>query len=297
MTGLQRLEYALARGFLALFRALRPATASDVAGTIGRVVGPMIPTSRVAEANLVAALPALGPAARKGVIAAVWDNLARNAGEFPHLAALRETAQGPGFEIVGAEHARALAAQGGPALLLTAHCGNWEVLPVALRPLGLRFGFFYRAAANPAVDRLIIDLRTAAMGEAVPMFAKGAAGARGAYAHLARGGMLCMLTDQKLNDGISVPFFGMPAMTAPALAVFARKFRCPILPVHVERIGAARLRVIIEPAIHAAVSDDKSADIAATTLWMNETIERWVRARPGQWLWLHRRWPKRVADR
>jgi len=24
---------------------------------------------------------------------------------------------------------------------------------------------------------------------------------------------------------------------------------------------------------------------------VNATIESWVRARPEQWLWLHRRWP------
>ncbi|MDD2876121.1 MAG: lauroyl acyltransferase [Acidiphilium sp.] len=292
MTFLQKLEYAAARGFLVVFRALGPARASDLGGAIGRMLGPLIPTSRVAEANLRAALPERDAAARRAIIAQVWDTLARNTGEFPHLGGLRETASGPGYEFSGAEHARALAAAGGPAILLTAHCGNWEILPAALRTLGLRFAFFYRAAANPAVDRLIIGLREAAMGEPVIMFAKGAKGARGAYAHLARGGMLCMLVDQKLNDGIAVPLFGIEAMTAPALAVFARKFRCPILPVHVERVGPARLRVIIEPVAYAQASDDKTADIAATTLWMNQTIERWVRAKPGQWLWLHRRWPK-----
>jgi len=25
---------------------------------------------------------------------------------------------------------------------------------------------------------------------------------------------------------------------------------------------------------------------------VNDTIERWVRAKPESWLWLHRRWPK-----
>lgn len=289
---MQRLEYGVARVALALFGRLGVVAASDLAGAIGRWVGPWLPASRVAEANLRAALPDLDGAARRGVIGAVWDNLARNIGEFPHLGALRQTAAGPGYEIVGGDHARALAEVGGPAILLTAHCGNWEILPRALRDVGVPFGFLYRAAANPAVDRLIIDLRQAAMGESVPMFAKGAKGARGAYGHLARGGMLCMLADQKLNDGIAVPLFGRDAMTTPALAVFARKFRCPILPVHVERVGPARLRVVCEALVHGQWSDDKDADIAAMTLWMNRTIERWVRARPGGWLWLHRRWPR-----
>jgi KDO2-lipid IV(A) lauroyltransferase len=25
---------------------------------------------------------------------------------------------------------------------------------------------------------------------------------------------------------------------------------------------------------------------------MNDRLERWIRARPEEWLWLHRRWPR-----
>ena len=37
---------------------------------------------------------------------------------------------------------------------------------------------------------------------------------------------------------------------------------------------------------------DRQADILAATTRMNQVLERWVRARPQEWLWLHRRWPK-----
>lgn len=295
MTFLHKLELAAVRGFLGLFRCLGPAAASNLAGALGQTIGPLIPTSRVADANLRRAMPELDADARRRIVREVWENLARTAAEFPHVGALRATDEGPGYEVVGAEHARALAGRGGPALVFTAHFGNWEVIPPALRDLGVRMAFFYRAAANEAVDRVILDLREKAMGEPVTMFAKGASGARGSYAHLMRGGILGMLMDQKLNDGIASPLFGIEAMTAPALAVFARKFRCPILPVRAERIGPARIRLICEPLHDIAITDDRDADIAAGTAWMNQTIERWVRGRPGQWLWLHRRWPKTVA--
>jgi hypothetical protein len=88
--------------------------------------------------------------------------------------------------------------------------------------------WFYRAASNPAADAAIQDMRREAMGAEVPMFAKGSAGAREAFAHLRRGGMLGMLVDQKLNEGLAVPFFGRRAMTTPALAQFAIHFRCPV---------------------------------------------------------------------
>ena len=79
------------------------------------------------------------------------------------------------------------------------------------------------------------------------MFAKGSAGAREAFAHLRAGACSGMLVDQKLNEGLAVPFFGRPAMTTPALAQFALRFRCPVIPVHPVRLGPARFRVICEP--------------------------------------------------
>ena len=78
------------------------------------------------------------------------------------------------------------------------------------------------------------------------MFAKGAAGGRAAYAHLLKGGHLGLLVDQKLDTGLSVPFFGHDAMTMDALASFALKFRCPVIPTYVDRIAPARLRVTCE---------------------------------------------------
>jgi KDO2-lipid IV(A) lauroyltransferase len=101
-----------------------------------------------------------------------------------------------------------------------------------------------------------------------------------------------MLNDQKLDNGIAVPFFGRDAMTAPALASFALKFRCPIIPVHVVREGPARLHVICEPPLTLPESGDKQADVLALTTETNRILERWIREKPGSWLWLHRRWPK-----
>jgi KDO2-lipid IV(A) lauroyltransferase len=128
-----------------------------------------------------------------------------------------------------------------------------------------------------------------------PFFAKGAAGARRAMAHIARGGRLGMLVDQKLNDGIAARLFGQPAMTAPAPAALALRARCPVICAHVERLGPARLRVVVEAPLALPDSGDRQADIAALTQQINDVLERWIRARPESWLWVHRRWPKDVV--
>ncbi|MDA8248944.1 MAG: lauroyl acyltransferase [Rhodospirillales bacterium] len=287
-----RLEAALARLGFALLRALGPVAASNMAGTAARTLGPWLPVSRVAEANLRLALPDLDAAARRRVVRGVWENLGRTVGELAHLDRLRQSDAGPGWEIAGDAPLRAIAASGGTAILVSGHLANWEILIPAGAQLGLRVGGFYRAAANPFVDRLAQDLRQRASGAAVPLFAKGAAGARAAFAHLRAGGVLGVLIDQKLNDGIAATLFGHAAMTSPAAASLALRFRCPLLPLHVERIGPARLRIVVEPPLPLPDSGDRAEDIRALTEAINRRLEDWVRARPDSWLWLHRRWPQ-----
>jgi KDO2-lipid IV(A) lauroyltransferase len=286
-----RLEALLARAGLALLRALGPVTASNLGGAVARSIGPFLPVSRVADANLRLAMPELDAVARKGIIRGVWENLGRTMGEFPHLPKLRRTPSGPGWEIANEEILAPIAEQGGPAIFFSGHIGNWELLPPVVAAFGMPMSSMYRAAANPYIDEMIGALRREALGFAVPMFPKGAAGGRGALAHMARGGYLGILIDQKLNDGIAVDFFGRPAMTAPALAALALRFRCPVVPGHAQRIAPARLRFVVDPPLKLPDTGDRAADIAALTREVNATLERWIRARPESWLWLHRRWP------
>ena len=267
--------------------------ASNLGGAAARLIGPLLPVSRVAEVNLRLAMPELDEAARKRVVRGAWDNLGRTVAEFPHIAALRQnTPSGPGWEMVGEATLQALAAQGGPAIFFSGHIGNWEMLPAACAAYGLPFSSMFRAATNPEVDKLIVALRQEAMGAPVPMFAKGAAGAKAAMAHMRKSGFLGLLMDQKLNDGIEVPLFGHPAMTAPAMAALALRFRCPVIPGHVQRIGPARFRLVCETPMELPDTGDRQQDVRVMTQAMNQYLERWIRERPEGWLWMHRRWPK-----
>ncbi len=272
--------------------AAGPHAASAFGGWLAQVIGRRSSASRIADRNLLQALPQLSAPDRTRIIRAVWDNLGRTVAELPHLASFKRTATGPGWEIEGEEHIEALKNDGTPALFFSGHFGSWEmILPIAAS-LGLPVSGFYRATSNPGVDAIIQSLRMRALGPRTKMFAKGARGARGALAHLQAGGSLGLLVDQKMNDGISVPFFGRSAMTAPALAQLALRFGLPVLPVHVVRLGGDRFRMVCEAPIDICRTGNRRADIHTLSLMVNATLERWIRERPEAWLWLHRRWPK-----
>ncbi len=291
-SAVQRCEVSVLRGLERALGWLGPVRSSDAGGWVARVVGPRLSASRVADANLVQALPGLGAAERAAVIRAVWDNLGRNVAELPHLAGLTRTAAGPGWELEGEAHLDRLREAGTQAVFFSGHFGNWEmVLPIAAR-LGLPVAGFYRAASNAAVDAYVQGLRQGALGPGVSMFAKGRQGARAALAHLRGGGSLGLMVDQKMNDGIGVPFLGRDAMTATGMAEMALRFGTAVVPVRVDRLGPARFRLVCEAPLAVTRTGVREADVRALTVAMNGVLERWVMADPASWLWLHRRWPK-----
>lgn len=271
---------------MAFFACLPVDWASAVGGFIGGSVGPRLRASRVALRNLRRALPGNSDAENDRIVRAMWDNLGRAVAEHPHLK--RICAEGSGrVEIVNGEAIAALLAKGEPSLLFGGHFANWEVGPTTIhRMMGSALLSVYRAANNPWVDRL--QRRALRARQAV---AKGASGGRELLRHMRGGGHVAMLVDQKLNDGIAVPFFGRDAMTAPAIARLGLRFRCPVVPVRTERLDGARFRFTVLPPIELADTGDPTTDVPAAMARINAIIEQWVRARPGQWLWLHRRWP------
>lgn len=287
-----RLEALLARILIGALKALGPVRASNMGGAILRSVGPLLRVSRIADTNLRLAFPDMDQAERRRIARAAWDNLGRTVAELPHVAGFRATSSGPGWRITGAETMQALKTQGGAAIFFSGHIGNWELLPRASASYGIVLSGLYRAADNPLIDAMILAMRRKAVSAEMKMFPKGAAGARGALAHLRSGGVLAMLMDQKMNDGIEASFFGHPAMTAPAMAALALKFRCPVIPAYTRRIGPARFDLICETPLPLPDSGDRQADILALTQAVNDCLERWIRARPEGWLWMHRRFPK-----
>jgi KDO2-lipid IV(A) lauroyltransferase len=288
MTLGDRAQAWLLAGFLRLLRVLPFESASGITGGLARTIGPLLGTSRKARRRLERTLPGLGEAEYRRIIRGMWDNLGRVLGEYAHLDRMSCFGEGARAEVLGTEHVAAAVARGRPIVFVSGHLGNWEVGYIAARQFGLDVSPIYRAVNNEAIDALMLRIRRST---GVDPIAKGAAGARRIIAALRRNAALTILVDQKMNDGIAVPFFGRDAMTAPAAAELALRHDAALLPARVERVGRTRFRVTVEPALALPRTGDRHADIAAAMAMINQRLEAWIRERPEQWFWLHRRWP------
>ncbi|ALG69755.1 lauroyl acyltransferase [Azospirillum thiophilum] len=278
------LEGMLIHGVNALFRALPLDRASALGGRIARTVGPWLPGDARARRNLTRVFPEKPKAEIDAILQDMWDNLGRTVAEYPHLEQIgRER-----VEVIGIEHVDALREDGRAGIVVSGHLANWEVQSVIARLNGLEVGVVYRAPNNPIVGKLLVKLRGAATDTHIP---KGPDGARLLLRYLSKGGHVGMLIDQKMNDGIPIPFFGRDAMTAPAAALLGMKLKLPLCAARTERLEGARFRYTILPPEAYPTSGDRNADARIVMERLNRLLEDWIRERPAQWLWIHRRWP------
>jgi KDO2-lipid IV(A) lauroyltransferase len=271
----------------AFFRLMPLEVASTLGGAALRLLGPLSGAHKTAERNIRIAFPDMGKAERDRLLVAQWDNLGRLTAEFQLMDRLTPAAGR--VEIVGGEHLRAVAQSGRPAVLISGHFSNWEVMAAVIVHLGVRCDVTYRAANNPYIDTRIIEMRRR-YGVTL-MAPKGESGSREVIQAMKDGVSVALLNDQKFNKGVAGPFFGVTAHTAPGPTRFALKFDCPMIPMCVERTKGARFRVTIWPSIAPPNTGDRTADIQQGVRNVNAFIEARVRERPDQWFWTHKRWP------
>jgi KDO2-lipid IV(A) lauroyltransferase len=279
---------------LGILGALPLDLVSAAGGRLTRIVGPRLPVSCVGRDNLRQAWPEKTPAEIEALLRGVWDNLGRTVVEYPHLLRICDyhllddrPAARPRIEVVGLEHLVDLALDGRPGLFFSGHLGNWELPPICALDNGLAVTVLLRPPNNPYAAKLVHQLRSAAGTRLLPTTMESAFAA---VELLERGDHVGLLVDQHFGRGVTVPFFGRPVQVPATLAKLAYRFDCPVHGTRVERVGGARFRITVTPPLALPRSGDLQADVVAFMAEVMATLESWVRERPDQWLWLHRRW-------
>jgi KDO2-lipid IV(A) lauroyltransferase len=261
---------------------------SAAGGWFIRKIGDSTRSARIARRNIELAFPDWTEAQRTELLETQWDNLGRTFFEFPLTDRL--TPASGRVEVVGRERLVAIANSGQPAVLISGHFANWEVMAAAIVDAGVPCRVTYRAANNPYIDQRIVRTR-ARYG--VTLFApKGGLGSRELLETLKDGQSVSFLNDQKFNAGVAAPFFGRTVHTAGAPTRVALRFGAVLQPMWVQRLPGARFRVIVDEPIPLTKTGDRERDVQAGVAAINAYIEARVRERPAEWFWVHKRWPQ-----
>lgn len=258
-------------------------------GDLGYVLTPR--RRRIALTNLAWAFPGVPPAARRRLCRHSYQHFGLMLVELAALLERPVEETLARIRIDGLEHVRSAMHQHGRVLILTAHLGNWELLPVACHLAAYRLSVVLRPLDAPWLDRLATRLRERS---GVELIDKRAA-LRPVLRALGAGGMVGILLDQNAarREGVFVPFFGRAASTSRSVAVLALRTGTPIVPAFMRREDGGTHRVVVEPALPWPPPGDLETAIVALTGRCTEAIEAAIRETPSQWLWMHDRWRTR----
>lgn len=228
---------------------------------------------------------------------AMYASLGASAMEFLWLSSRGEQAT----RHVAVEHEsrarwRSALSVGRGVVIAASHTGNWDLAACAIARDVELLVVTKRLSVQP-LDRFWQSTR-ARRGVAL-------AEARGAIAHaggvLRRGGAVAMMIDQvpvSPRHAVEIAFLGRPALADRAPAALAAARRAPLV------VAASQRDSTGEHVLHVLdvlVPPDRPgrAWIEQATVSAARALERFVRAHPDQWLWLHRRWrmPSAPLDR
>lgn len=285
---LEALAYDVVTGFVRLFPF---SFVSALGAFIVKLIGPLTSKRHIAETGLRTAFPEKTDAEIKALMTAQWDNLGRTFAEFPITHRLRPFDPKSRIKIEGIE----LFEANQPAIIITGHFANWEVMATVLTQSNHTVRITYRKINNPLIDARVRKQREA-YGTKYLVKKSGHAGGRELFEALKAGESVALLNDQKFNTGIEVPFFGEPAMTAQGAVRLALKTGRPLLPMSVTRNKSA-FTVTFHPPIELTETGERAEDVLSGVKHVSAFIEDRIRENPGQWFWVHRRWPKSLYRR
>lgn len=272
-----------------------PRPALRLAGVLGRIMFRWDHSHRQRTlANLEIAYPEHSAAQRRHLAARSFEHFIRLLVESCYCPRLFHEASWSWHNRLGSfGNALKLLNSGKPAIVLTGHLGNWEVLGSTMALLGYPIHAVARPIDHPLINDWLLGIR---QRRGLKILAKKHA-ADDMVSILRAGGVLAFLADQSAGSrGMFVPFFGRLASAHKSIALLALTQNVPIIVGYARRIDrdfGFELGVadVIEPHDWA----DRRDPVYYVTARHVRAIERIVRRWPEQYLWMHRRWRRRPA--
>jgi KDO2-lipid IV(A) lauroyltransferase len=244
---------------------------------------------RVVEENLRHAFPDLTDEARRDLTRGMWEHLFLLAVEMAHAPRkIHWTNWRDYIDLARREVLVKVLFDDRPVVLVSAHYGNFELSGYALGVLGFPSFTIARPLDNPLLNRFVNEFR-GSQGQFI--FPKNGS-AQPVDALLASGGTLALLADQHAGDkGCWVDFFGRPASTHKAIALFALVNDAPLVVCFSRRTGGPLVHLLgAEEMIDPRDLPPEMRSVPAITRWYTDCLERIIRCAPEQYWWVHRRW-------
>lgn len=286
-------EYILVLIFILIFKIIGFEKSTKLSVFLVKIVGKILSVHNLAKNNIKQSLQKLSDQEINNILSKMWENLGKIITEyyFINQKSKKEFNQIVDIDEKSKKNLQKLKRSKKGAILFSAHYGNWEVGIKYLALNNLECKSLYRPLNNKYVDQLLsIDKRAG-----IEMIGKGVEGSKEIMRSLKNNEIIIIMADQRVGDGIKVPFFGRKALTSPSFAKLSLRYKVPLIPIRIIRKdGDHKFCMEISDPIEIPKDKELTMDkkISKITREINKILEKWIRQYPEQWFWVHNRWKK-----
>ncbi|MBH91143.1 MAG: lipid A biosynthesis acyltransferase [Candidatus Marinimicrobia bacterium] len=252
-------------------------------------VGFLFKSRRIVEKNISLALGNLPTSESKKIISSMWKNYAYIFVEYLFLKKFRlNKFSKPHIELSGKAILDNLINSKKPAVFISGHFGNFELMAMELEKNKVNLGAIYRPLNNFFLNPFMVFLRKKYICK--NQIEKGKGGAREIMELMKKNFSIALMVDQRLGESDRFPFFKEPAHTTTLPAQLALKFNCDIIPVYLKRNENNSFFMEIFNPIEIKKTNNHYEDKKNITIKINKIIEEMIIKDPKQWIWTHDRW-------
>lgn len=173
-----------------------------------------------------------------------------------------------------------------PAVVVTSHFGNWEVLGVAVAFRGHPCVSAARPLANAKLDKMLNRFRQITGGRIVSKHGA----VRALLGALKKGERIALLLDQNtlpVDGGEFVKFFGLDVPISCAAARLSIRTGAPLVFIFCAPMNDGHYQVCVSGILDPREWDNDSRKVNQV---IANTIEKQVRSSPAHWMWTYKRW-------
>tara|TARA_B110000259_G_scaffold182445_1_gene226068 strand:+ start:414 stop:1274 length:861 start_codon:yes stop_codon:yes gene_type:complete len=267
-----------------IFKFLGLKSSSYISSKIMLLVGPFFRSKKLIESNILKACPNLNDHQIKKISKEMWANYGRILAEYIFIKDFRVSKLQNNIEIQGQEILNQIKQDNEPVIFVSGHFNNFELMAMHIEKSGINLAAVYRPLNNRFLNFIMERIRKKYICQ--NQIEKGVSGTRKLLSFFKNKTSIALMIDQRVSQGIKSNFFRYEALTTTIPAQFVKKFKCKVVPIHIERVKDINFKL----TIHKPLEYSADETIDSITLDLNCFLEKLILKNPEQWIWSHNRW-------
>ena len=278
------IEFLFIKLFFFIFKIIGYKNASNLGAKIGSIFGPLVRSKSLIKKNIQNSLPNFEDKEIEMLTKKMWENYGRIFSEYMYIKKFRIKKLEKYLNINGTTILDKIKKDKKPVVFISGHFNNFELMAMQLELYGIELAAVYRPLNNFFLNQTMEDLRKNYICK--NQIKKGLGGVREIIKAFSQNTSIAMMIDQRVSEGEKSLLFNKTTYTTTIPAQLIKKYKCPIVPIYIQRKNDIYFEMTIEDPIYFNEKDD----IENITLKLNAWLEKKILINPEQWIWTHNKW-------